>query len=333
MNKKAMSALLSKKFNDWVSTITDVEVKDLVLKNTIITGGCITSLLLKEEIKDFDIYFTNKKTTKAVANYYVKQFNELNKNRVNKLGSKVEGFVLDGADVQAWKDGKKKLGDFAPGFENQGTAVSHMISSTSPDQVKIIFRSDGVASEKDDTLNEPFDDVFNVLDKDQVEEKDSGARYRPIFLSSNAITLANKIQLVIRFYGEAEEIHKNYDFVHCTNYWTSRDKEVVLNQRALESILNKELIYVGSKYPLCSIIRTRKFIQRGWHINAGQYLKMCFQLNEFDLTDIAVLNDQLTGVDSAYFMILIDTLTSKKASDPNFNIDSTYVAAIVDKIF
>ena len=34
------------------------------------------------------------------------------------------------------------------------------------------------------------------------------------------------------------------------------------------------------------MIRTRKFLKRGWHINAGQYLKMCFQISELDLSDI-----------------------------------------------
>ena len=62
---------------------------------------------------------------------------------------------------------------------------------------------------------------------------------------------------------------------------------------------------MGSKYPLCSIIRTRKFIQRGYTINAGQYLKMAMQLNELDLKDVSVLQDQLIGVDSAYFDMVI----------------------------
>lgn len=97
--------------------------------------------------------------------------------------------------------------------------------------------------------------------------------------------------------------------------------------------MNKELRYVGSKYPLCSIIRTRKFINRGWKINAGQYLKMCMQLNEFNLKDIKVLEDQLVGVDSGYFAMLIDTLQRKKENDPNFTIENDYVVSIINKIF
>jgi hypothetical protein len=152
-------------------------------------------------------------------------------------------------------------------------------------------------------------------------------------MSDNAITLSSKVQLVIRFYGSPEEVHKNYDFTHCTCYWVAKDDELVLPPEALESILTKNIWYQGSLYPLCSIIRTRKFIQRGWHINAGQYLKMCFQLSELDLSNLEVLQEQLTGVDAAYFIEVIDKCKNKLAAEPDFKVTMPYLCTIVDKIF
>lgn len=101
----------------------------------------------------------------------------------------------------------------------------------------------------------------------------------------------------------------------------------------MEALLSRQLVYQGSKYPICSIIRTRKFLARGWHINAGQYLKMCFQVSRLDLRDLAVLEDQLVGVDSAYFLQLIDALQRKKESDPEFVVSSTYLGSIIDRLF
>src|SRR3546814_10628009 len=88
----------------------------------------------------------------------------------------------------------------------------------------------------------------------------------------------------MRFYGEADAIHENDDVVHCTNDWTSKDANLTLRQPALESLLCKELRYVGSKYPVCSVIRPRKFIRRGWVINAGQILKMLMQVRSEEHT-------------------------------------------------
>ena len=165
------------------------------------------------------------------------------------------------------------------------------------------------------------------------ELKTEKPRYHPRYFTTNAISLSDKIQLVIRFYGEVEDIHKNYDFAHCTCSYDYKNNELNLPNKALECIINKELYYIGSKYPLCSIIRSRKFITRGWHINAGQYLKMCLQLNELNLHDFDTFRDQLTGVDSAYFDIAIKGIEKKKEDDPNFELDNSYLFEVINRIF
>ena len=173
------------------------------------------------------------------------------------------------------------------------------------------------------------DDITSELENPTEDETDK-PRYRPVFLSTNAITLSDKIQIILRFYGSPEELHENYDFVHCMNYWESSDKDkLILNPASLESLLSKELRYVGSKYPLCSVIRTRKFINRGWKINAGQYLKMCIQISELDLLNPSVLEDQLTGVDIAYFH---DVISQVKEKNPD-QIDSSYLIEVINRMF
>lgn len=318
MNRRTIQKVLAAKFNAWVKTIDDPSLQTMVKNNTIITGGSIASLLLKEDVKDFDVYFRTKEVTKAVTNYYVAKFNARYPNTA--------AIVLDGDDPGA-----------ALRFRDAGFAGT---ANLIPGRIKIGIKSTGVAAENPEILREPFEDVYDVLnDADQinaedVENADEGKEpYRPIFLSSNAITLANKVQLVIRFYGEPDSIHENYDFIHCTNYWTSWDGNLVLRPEALESLLSKQLRYVGSKYPVCSVIRTRKFIKRGFHINAGQYLKMMFQISQLDLKNINVLEDQLVGVDSAYFTSLINSLRTKQENDPNFEINDGYLASIVDRLF
>jgi hypothetical protein len=137
------------------------------------------------------------------------------------------------------------------------------------------------------------------------------------------------VQLVIRFYGTADQIHENYDFVHCTCSWDAATGELVLPPAALEALLAKDLRYKRSKYPLCSIIRTRKFLNRGWKISAGQYVKMAWDLNKLDLSSTAVLEDQMVGVDAAYFLEVIALLKEKGTE----KIDEAYLMEIIDRIF
>lgn len=189
------------------------------------------------------------------------------------------------------------------------------------ERIRIFIRSVGVAGEEPEEA---------ILEADAEPEK---PHYRPVYLTSNAITLSDKIQIVIRFWGDVDEIHKNYDFAHCTCSWSSWDNELLLPQKALECIINKELYYIGSKYPLCSIIRARKFIGRGYTINAGQYLKMCLQLNELNLHDIETLKDQLVGVDSAYFNTPIEFMEKRQKDEPNWQPDNSYLFEVINRIF
>lgn len=271
MKLKTIKKLISSKFNDWANSITDESLRKLVMENTIITGGSIVSLLLGEDVNDFDIYFRNHDTCLKVAEYYAK-------------------FFPDKVEIR----------------NEEGGRIS--IRTT----LDIVYKGDEEASDESPLT---------------VEGKD--AEYKPIFMSSNAITLSDKIQIVVRFYGEPEAIHANYDFIHCTCYWSSWDEKLVTPVAALTSMMSKELIYCGSKYPLCSLIRIRKFIARKWTISAGQMLKMVMQLNELDLCDVKILRDQLVGVDSAYFAQVLQELADKGKD----RVDAAYLMEIIDRIF
>lgn len=307
MKPKVINKVINKKFDEWVSSIIDPTVQKLVRENSIITGGCIASMLLKEKVNDYDIYFTNKVTVLAVAEYYVNEWN-VTKND--------DGYVLDGAMMK----------EYAENFDKRGLPGGAGLNMTE-DRVKIIFKSRGIAG--DLPTDTEMEEALEVAE-DKITE---GIKYRPVFMSCNAITLSDQIQIVIRFYGDPENIHQHYDYMHCTNYWSSKDQKLVLKQEALECLLAKELKYVGSKYPIASIVRLRKFIKRGWTVNAGQILKISYQIAKLDLDDVAVLEDQLTGVDVAYFAQLVDTLAKHMEKNPDFKLDYSYLAEIIDRLF
>ena len=309
MKIKTIRAILQRKFDEWTETIPeDNGFRKEVKNNSIITGGCIASMLLQEKVNDFDIYFTNIETAKRVAEYYINRFLQTNREKLIKNNMPLDIQIIGLEDGLKLKI--KSVGIMSETIDKK----YQYFEGTDPDSL--------------DT-NEFIDFATDLLKE---EDKDK-PKYRPIFISANAITLSNKVQLVTRFCGPPEKIHENFDFVHCTNYWTSKDEKLVLNQQALESLMTKNLHYIGSKYPLTSIIRTRKFIKKGFAINAGQYLKMCFQISELDLSDILVLEEQLTGVDFAYFYHLIEGLKTQKDKDPNFKPNYEYIVGIVDKLF
>lgn len=360
MNRKHIERRLKRVHEEFCASIKDEQVRKLVKKNSIITGGAIVSLLLSEKVSDYDYYFTDRETVLRVAQYYIDEFMRLNpkqdvKPSIVETGDRVKIKVKSkGFASETLQDGKYKYFEGGPDDE-----AEEYIDAEVDDVLKEVSEADEIPATVIETLGHlcpdcsrskaiNADDVaaglcpkwWAIRDEDaekdcqQAAKKKKREKYRPVFMTANAITLSDKIQLIVRFFGNAADIHANYDFVHCTNYWTSEKGTLYLNQPALESIMCMQLQYIGSRYPVCSVIRTRKFLKRGWTINAGQYLKMCFQLSQLDLTDIAVLEEQLVGVDTAYFTQLIEQLQveAEKGSE-EFKVDMNYICSLVDKIF
>lgn len=292
-----------KKLGEWIDSIDDEELQNAAAKDVIVTGGAIASMLLGERANDFDLYFRTKSTARRVAEYYVAKFNE-----ANKLNS---------------------VNDYVPEVREE---TRKNAKGEEEERVVIWMQSAGVAGEDQSEYS-----YFETMEPDAAvkfaeslaEQDEERAPYQPTFMSENAITLTGKVQLVTRFYGEPDKIHDNYDFVHATCYYDYGNDELVLPAEALECLLSRTLVYRGSLYPVASIFRMKKFLERGWRITAGQQLKIMWQISELDLSDYSVLREQLTGVDMAYMYQLIDALHDV---DPE-KLNSAYVAEIIDRIF
>lgn len=339
MLEKTIKQILTKKVQDWINHVDDPKIKEIISNNLVITGGCFTSCILNENINDFDCYFKTKEAAKKVARYYIDKFNEKHPNQKNKLGYPCKVMLLDGGDPD-----EEVLNYF--GIKDIHDSQSVMVDNTPPERLKIIFPSDGIVGdlEAGNASEELGEAVDRITEIDETEAstilEQEKEKYSPVFISSNAITLSNDIQIIVRFYGEPDKLHETFDFVHTEAYATFKPvstkvhvNELCIPKQVYEHTINKTLKYTSSKYPLCSLFRIRKFINRGWTINAGQILKIAMDLNKLDLTDINVLEDQLIGVDSLYFMQLIRIFRAKSSSDPNWTLSTSYLMSVVDKIF
>lgn len=308
MKKRAINLTITSKMNRWIATLPE-ELQNDVKRDVIVTGGSIASMLLGEKVNDYDVYFKTKSTLLLVANHYVEEFLK--------------------AQRLKYADGIRFL-----------MGVEELTDSLKRDRVRIKIQSAGIAGEETKEVYEYFESQPEEMAGqyvDDIMEQDSGPTdpestkkpYRPVFLSSNAITLSDQVQIIVRFFGDHEAIHENFDFVHCMNWWTFADG-VQLRLDSLEALMSKTLVYKGSLYPVCSVFRARKFIERGWTINAGQYLKMILQISDLDLTKFSIMEEQLTGVDAAYFRQLL--ANSQNKENPEI-IDKNYMVEIINRMF
>lgn len=291
MQLKTIEKIIRNKMEEWISTITDTSLATEVRKNILVSGGSIVSLLSNQDVNDFDVYIKDIDVLKRLVTYYA------HKHELEVLDGRKKAIYMEeiGETVTTW-NGEVRNDSFK--------AVA--IRTLRDNQIKILTPSGGK----------------------KVNIDVEGLRYAPVFFSPNAISLSDKVQIVCRFHGDSDAIKATFDYVHATNYFAFSEG-LVTRKEALESIITKQLKYQGSMFPLTSIIRMKKFIKRGWNISAGEMLKIMFQISELDLKDPDVLEEQLIGVDVAYFGVLIDVLRGVETD----KINSQYLNTIIDKVF
>lgn len=295
MKINSISKDIHSKMLDWLSSIESSPLRERVKDSLIVSGGCITSMFLNEKVNDYDVYIRDIDVLKELVEYYLDKFDKDNRD------------ILDGRCKDEYKSSSIGYSETVNSYK----AVA--IRTLKENQIKVLT-SGGYKMFYND------DDVRGKLP------------YRMVYLSDNAITLSDGIQVILRFTGNVETIHSTFDFIHTTNYFTMKDG-LVTNKKALESILTKELMYQGSQFPLTSIIRTRKFIKRGWNISAGEYLKIMYQISKLDLNDIDVLTEQLIGVDVVYFDRLLVKLREFNTGLHEVKDISEYLFETIDEVF
>lgn len=328
--KSGIKKELKSKINDWLESIDDEDVRELARKNTIVTGGSIASMLLGEPINDFDIYFRNIDTAERVADYYVEKFNL----KHQKNGTEIEYKPVVQRRLYFKNSNEPLVNPYNYDADEDEELKRIDDHSVLEPRLLIWMKSAGVAAEEQTEYKyfemygqEELEKFADSLGKEYHDK--NAPKYRPVFLSQNAITLSDKMQIIIRFHGEPTEIHNNYDFVHAMNYYDHGTGSLILKPEALECLLSRTLVYRGSLYPVASVFRTKKFIERGWRITAGEQLKMMWQISELDLKDFNTIREQLCGVDMAYMYELIQVL---KDVDPE-KINSSYIATIIERVF
>lgn len=273
---------------------------------------------------------------------WLKTFPEDKKNLVEEIEN---SYILTGGAIASMLQGEMPS-DFDIYFDDVNVVekVAEYYTSNLPEtgitrcsiiktdnRVEIKIKSAGLAGEEIDLNSYRYFEGSTDLEIQEYFNsiKNNKGKFKPQFITSNCISLSDDIQIITRFVGTPEYIHTNFDFVHAKNFFSEKTG-LILFQDSLESIMTKRLKYIGSLYPVSSLFRLRKFFKREWNISAGEIFKIAYDISKLDMDDPIVLQEQLTGVDVAFFNEVISILKKELTTR---EIDRTYLFEVITKIF
>lgn len=118
-----------------------------------------------------------------------------------------------------------------------------------------------------DTIKTYFTENKDSYNKDR-------KKYKYNLITDNAINLSDKIQIITKWYGEPKEVVNNFDWAHIKSFYDIKGGKLTLCDNVYQLIVEKELKYTGSNYPLSSLFRLKKYIAKGWTISNFDLLKI-----------------------------------------------------------
>jgi len=152
--KQTIVKILRKKINNWIETIPDEELQKLIKRDVLVSGGSIVSLLLGEEVNDYDLYFKTTETAERLLSFYL--------------------YVADASDVKVLVEGsrvKPLIGDrgqiVCDGKENYAVRCITDNAITLNNDIQLIIRFTGSSHE----IHKNFDFVHATCVYDFCDNK------------------------------------------------------------------------------------------------------------------------------------------------------------------
>jgi len=144
----------------------------------------------------------------------------------------------------------------------------------------------------------------------------------PAFETDSAISYNYKgmnYQLIKKMFGTPEFILNNFDFTVCMGLYSPEENNFLLHDNFLEDLSCRILYYnIESKFPIASIYRMKKYINKGYQVPAIEILKLALRANNISIKTLKELKEQLDGIDTLLFKDITDKLMENAEKEYDF---------------
>jgi hypothetical protein len=191
-----------------------------------------------------------------------------------------------------------------------GGAITSCLTGAKINDFDIYFRT-----------KEDFEEINEILADDE--------NYERVCITDTAITYKLRgyknmvVQLIKHdsfFVQDPEALIKNFDFTICMAVYDFFDSKVYVHDDYLQHITERKLVFnIDTKYPIISLYRANKYINRGYKLDGYELVKIALCINNLKMKDYRDLKRQLQGIDTIHFAEITDKLMKTPDSEYDFN--------------
>lgn len=123
-------------------------------------------------------------------------------------------------------------------------------------------------------------------------------------------------QAIKVYHGTPYDIIEKFDFTICQGAYDFLANDFYLGENFLKHLAQKRLVYTGlSEFPIASLYRLKKYIQRGFACSGIEIIKLALQIQRLEISNYGQLRRQLMGIDTLFLKELMDQLDAEKKYD------------------
>lgn len=135
----------------------------------------------------------------------------------------------------------------------------------------------------------------------------------------SVILNGHRVQLIKCVLGDPSKIITGFDFTICQGSFSLNSGFAFGDEFFLHLAQRKLVFNIAAEYPICSLYRARKFIQRGFHFSGIEAIKLGLRIHALTINTYADLRKQLMGIDTLFLKDLTDSLQGDAEKSYDFN--------------
>jgi hypothetical protein len=186
-----------------------------------------------------------------------------------------------------------------------------------------------------------YDLYFHCADDLRLFEHSLVARTKasPVFVTDHATTYrceGNTFQLVKVVFGSAAEVFDKFDFTVCMGAYSCGEDTFTLQTHFIQHNSQRKLVFhKGTLFPICSMVRTVKYMRRGYTMTGVERIRIAMAVSRLQLTSWQDVKKQLQGIDTTFLKPLTDNMLSEGRADKTFDYDEfdAYIEDIMTKYY
>lgn len=112
--------------------------------------------------------------------------------------------------------------------------------------------------------------------------------------------------------GKPEDIFKHFDYTICMGAYSFKNDSFYFHDDFFKHLAQRRLVFnPGTKFPISSLVRIKKYMERGYSISGIEIIKIALQIQQLSILTNKDLANQLGGID----VLLLDSLLKEMRTD------------------